>query len=314
MGEILNLSLILPIKNGAQFIDSSFAAIKDIALPADEILIINDGSTDGTEQKLQRIQKADSRVHVFSSGGIGLVGSLNLGLSLANNEYAARFDVDDRYSSDRLIQQREALITRPVAVFSDYECWNHNFSKSLGSITSAVNPECTYLSLISSSRTPHPSVVLNVRAAKEVGGYLPEDFLAEDLSLWLRMASIGKIISIPKILLDYRIGRGSVTSSNQVQMSLKRNAVLNRYRIPSSIHESVIENLDIIFNEYDVYEKPERRKLLLLRDLLHYEKIYCSISTAITKVFIKSVMDNFQSFSQEYASLALEKYRRQRNR
>ena len=127
----MNLSLILPIRNGAGFVDSSLKAIQEMVRPEDEILIIDDGSTDGTAEKLFKYSNSDSRFRVIPSGGIGLVGSLNLGLSIASNKYAARFDVDDRYEIERLSVQREALFSNPVAVFSDYECWNSTFTRSL---------------------------------------------------------------------------------------------------------------------------------------------------------------------------------------
>ena len=282
--------------------------------PEDEILIIDDGSTDGTAEKLFKYSNSDSRFRVIPSGGIGLVGSLNLGLSIASNKYAARFDVDDRYEIERLSVQREALFSNPVAVFSDYECWNSTFTRSLGCIPSAVTPEGTYLSLISSTRTPHPSVIFNVSAAKDVGGYLSEDFLAEDLSLWLRIAAVGKIISIPKTLLHYRLGQGSLTNMNQIKMRQKKTEMLKSYPIPKYIYEFVLENIPEIFVEYDTYENSERRKLLLILDLFIYEKNFVGKSVDLPKFITKYIGSHFLPIARETLLLVHEKYLRSRNR
>lgn len=303
----MNLSLILPVRNGEPFVDSSIRAIQKMAGLDDEIIIIDDGSTDGTSEKLLRFQKYDSRFQIVPSGNLGLVASLNLGLSLASNKFAARFDIDDHYASDRLNIQRAALEKDPVAIFSDYVCWNNDFSKSLGRIPSAVTPESTYLSLISSSRTPHPSVIINVHAAKEVGGYLSDEFLAEDLSLWLRMAKLGQIISIPKPLLNYRISSKSITSENQLKMRTMKNVVLERYPIPKSVFEFVIENFHHILDEYKNYEEANRRSLLLLRDLFTYQNRHLIKDLRLRKLLVRYLSANFSAAVGQTLQMGFEK-------
>lgn len=310
----MKLSLILPIRNGGRFIDSSLAAVQKIAGLDDEIIVIDDGSTDDTLKKLSRFKRSDSRFQIISSGGLGLVETLNLGLSLASNEYAARFDIDDQYPLNRLEIQRASLGSSPVAVFSDYHCWNHDFTKSLGRIPSAVTHESTYLSLISSSRTPHPSVILSVKAAKEVGGYLSDEYLAEDLSLWLRMARVGKVISIPQTLLNYRFSSHSVTSANQLKMVLIRNQVLTRYPIPRAVFESVFENSQKIFEEYESYSDVHRRGLLLFRDLFMYQKRYRIKHSGLNKKIVNYVSSNFSEVANETIQLEYEKLLRSKSR
>lgn len=310
----MKLSIILPIRNGEPFIDSSLGAIQKMARVDDEIIVIDDGSIDGTSEKLMRFEKSDSRFQIVPSGGLGLVASLNLGLSLASNDFAARFDVDDHYASDRLDIQRAALEKNPVAIFSDYECWNHNFSKSLGRIPSAVTPQSTYLSLISSSRTAHPSVIFNVNAAKEVGGYLSEESLAEDLSLWLRMANLGQVISIPIPLLNYRLSSSSVTSENQLKMRVMKNEVLERYPIPQKVFEFVIDNFQMILDEYKSLQDSDRRSLLLLRDLLIYQNKYLSKDIRLRKKLIKYVSSNLFAVVEQTLRMGYEQRLRTNSR
>ena len=215
------LTVLLPVKNGEKYIHKSLECIVANASSEDEILIINDGSSDKSELILKSWAIKDSRINIINNHGRGLVNALNLGLNESNKNWIARFDVDDIYPNYRLQKQRSIIGKDVSAIFCDYSLWSSKI-RNVGVIPSAVVSQAVSLSLINSQRTPHPGVLYNKEAVLSVGGYRNEDFPAEDLSLWLRLSKIGKLVSVPEILLNYRISKTSITGLRRQEALMKK--------------------------------------------------------------------------------------------
>ena len=199
-----SISVLLPVRNGVKYFQRAKLSLLQNCSNFDEIIIVDDKSEDGTTKLISEWEKLDSRVKMVKGGGRGLVSALNAGLNLATNDWIARVDIDDTYSANRLRLQRNLISDERVAIFSDYRIIDFD-GKDLGVITSAVFPEAVSISLVSSQRTAHPSVLMRKQAVLAVGGYRSEDFPAEDLSLWLRLSRVGKLISSPSVLLNYQL-------------------------------------------------------------------------------------------------------------
>jgi hypothetical protein len=178
----------------------------------------------------------------------------------------ARFDADDLYSPHRLLKQSELISEGVVAVFSDYEFISES-GKPLGMVPSALYPEQTSLSLVMGNRTAHPSVVFNRHAVLEAGGYRAQDYLAEDLSLWLRISRLGQLRSVPEKLLTYRLNSGSVTVNSRALSKKIRESVLSEIGInPTDIQKSV-NNLEEMQDMYENDSARAMREFLFLRDV-----------------------------------------------
>jgi glycosyltransferase involved in cell wall biosynthesis len=257
----------MPVKNGAQFLPVSRRQLSPMLRACDELIIVNDHSTDESESLIQNWVSEDSRnIRLINNPGNGLVDALNVGITEANHEWIARFDVDDEYHPSRIEIQRKTLKDNLVAVFSDYEFISAT-NESLGVVYSAIFDPVVSISLISGQRTAHSSVIFNRDAVLSVGGYRKEDFPAEDLSLWLRLSRIGILQSIPEVLLRYRITPTSITSTNRIAMLSKKNDLLRNVGInPIDIklfRESGLET----FAGYTSHSNGLIRQALLIRDL-----------------------------------------------
>jgi glycosyltransferase involved in cell wall biosynthesis len=262
----MKISVLMSVRNGAQFLTNSIKDIESNVLDGDEILIINDGSSDDTGKMLENWAKTNSRVRVIRTEALGFASALNLGIKEASNDWIARFDVDDRYPQNRLSVQRALISDEVSAIFCDYEFWSET-KESLGVIPGAVTADATAISLISSQRTPHPGVILNKNTATAAGGYRAQDFPAEDISLWLRMAKIGKLITTPQVLVNYRLSQTSMSGSNRNLGRSKTEELINEIGIN---HESISEclgNWRRIFELYDRATLRAERKVLFYRDL-----------------------------------------------
>jgi glycosyltransferase involved in cell wall biosynthesis len=229
MMKRIAFSYLIPVRNGMAFLPQLRNVVDKISFNTnDEIVIINDGSTDGTDKFLSQWCLSNPALKVLNNTSAGLVSALNLGISASSRDWIARFDVDDVYSLERLNVQADAIQNDVAAIFSDY-CISTERGTRVSSIKTAISSEATRISLIHNRRTPHPGVVFNKEAVLSVGGYRLEDFPCEDLSLWLRLSKSHRITTVPQELLKYRINRGSISSTQRVRMLTKKFEILRKY-------------------------------------------------------------------------------------
>jgi len=267
----MKITGILPVHNGEKFIDTSLPLILRNLNTDDELVIIENGSTDGTIKKLQKWVNIDSRINLISTETPSLVKALNLGIAESFNNWIARFDIDDNYEPDRLKYQRASLNEKTVAIFTDYDFFSDSY-KYLGTIPSALDTNAVAVSLISSQRTAHPSVLFSKEAVINAGGYRGMDFPAEDLSLWLRMSRFGDLISIPKTLLHYRLSSESITSKKRNEAKNITKKLLTEIGINQKNVLSLIANFESVIELYKKHNYSRERELLILKDLYYLSK------------------------------------------
>lgn len=96
------ISLIIPAYNAEKYIDRCLDSVVNQTMQEIEIIIVNDGSTDATGQKINRWAYQDSRIIVLHQSNNGISSSRNTGLSKATGEYIAWLDADDWAEIDML--------------------------------------------------------------------------------------------------------------------------------------------------------------------------------------------------------------------
>lgn len=265
----IRVSGILPIYNGERWILNNLPSILHSLRSFDELIIIDDGSIDKSLEMISDCAKRDSRVKVFKSQHNGLVSALNFGISQAKNEWIARFDIDDSYSKDRIINQVLAIErTQDIgAVFADYQILQ-NGERDRGRIYSPIFPIQTKLSLINSQRTAHPVALLNRSLVIKSGGYIEDQYPSEDIGLWIRLSQFSKLISTSHVGLQYNRHSSSI-SSNFRSLSKSRKVQLSRTLAFSVEEENRLMNeFGNLFHEYDDLENSNVRKYLFVFDYL----------------------------------------------
>jgi glycosyltransferase involved in cell wall biosynthesis len=308
-----HLSILLPVKNGEKYIQSSLLNLMKSCRVGDEILVVDDYSIDSTSKIVKQMCGEDSRIKLINNRESGIVGALNLGVYESLNSWVARVDVDDKYDLNRFEIQRANLQANTVGIFSDYDFFSesHNF---LGTIPSAIDADAVAVSLIYSQRTAHPSILFSKEAVINAGGYRNEDFPAEDLSLWLRMSRFGDLISIPKTLLHYRLSAGSVTGTKRNEAKEMTNKLLADIGINSKNIANLIENFESVIELYKKHPYENERELLIIRDLLGLSKsnyVDTKTSKKIRQLLIKFIpkhslnLSNFQAIKLLYKEQVL---------
>ena len=288
-------TLLMPVKNGEKYLQEAIANLEKNCQPNDEILVIDDGSTDKTGPILKKWMQVNPQVRVLMNSKSGLVNALNFGISQSSNDWIIRFDVDDRYPENRTFELKKLMKSDVVGIFSDYRITTDR-GTSLGIIPSAIAPDLTYLSLVSSQRTAHPSVCYNKLAVLDSGGYLSEDYPAEDLSLWLRLSTRGKIASSPQELLRYRISGNSVSARLRQSSLQKKNALVNNFEFDQDIVSRCFDNFKDTRNYYSNFKYGDQRSLLHLRDLICILSLPKALDKSKIKLIRREILENFSSY------------------
>ena len=134
------VSIIMPVKNVAEYIEDCIHSIRSQSFTDWELIIVNDHSTDVTQSLLDSFALADKRIQVHSNQGIGIIPALQLAFSLAKGAFITRFDGDDIMPDNRLAlivkalasSTEKTIVTGKVKYFSDqpiskgyqaYEAW-----------------------------------------------------------------------------------------------------------------------------------------------------------------------------------------------
>ena len=282
--ELPSISALLPSRNGEKYLHRLVPRILAMLRENDELLVVNDGSTDNSALVLANQAISDARVRILTTDGVGLVAALNLGIENAKSPWIARFDVDDEYLPDRLNLQRQLIGNDVAVIFSDYS-FISSAGVRLGTVPSAITSNQTKLSLVTSQRTPHPVALLNRANALSVGGYRLEDFPAEDLGLWLRMVGKGKFLSVPSVLLSYRLSGNSISSSNRRDQLIKKNSLISDFRAWHELVESCVREYRSTITYYLKQRNSTARIILHLRDIAEASR-FSGSEISITKLLI----------------------------
>ena len=101
----------MPVRNAARYVRSALSSVLSQRGVDLEVIVIDDGSTDGSADLVRRL--GDRRVRVVAGPCGGISVALNRGLEVATAEFVARCDADDLYPEDRLHRQATFLATNP---------------------------------------------------------------------------------------------------------------------------------------------------------------------------------------------------------
>ena len=101
---MVKVSVIIPIYNVAPYLDETFQSIIGQSLPDIEILAVNDGSTDNSEEIIRKWQQQDSRILLFSQENRGQSAARNLALKHATGQYIYMMDSDDKLTDPDALQ------------------------------------------------------------------------------------------------------------------------------------------------------------------------------------------------------------------
>ena len=204
---VVALSVVLPVFNGEASLDEAISSITRQSFGDFELLVVDDGSSDGSAAIARRHAAADPRVKLRSNPGKGLVAALNHGIEQASADLIARMDADDVALPARFERQMARMGGEPdLLVLGTATIRVDDRGKELEVTIPPADPAEISRRLDRGNPIAHPTVVMRRAAVRAVGGYRRAYVRAEDYDLWLRLAERGKLANLEEPLLRYRIG------------------------------------------------------------------------------------------------------------
>jgi glycosyltransferase involved in cell wall biosynthesis len=216
-----SVSVVIPTHDRRQLIGRALDSVRSQTRKADEVLVVDDGSTDGTADF---VRESYPRIRVLSQPNRGVSAARNAGIRGACSSHVAFLDSDDEWLPRKLERQMKAMEESPGAVLCHTdEIWIRNgrrvnpmkkHRKFGGWIFEKTLPLC----LIS------PSSVLVDRRLFETVGLFDESLPAcEDYDLWLRITSFFPVLFVEEPLIVKHGGHSDQLS--------RRHWGMDRFRI-----------------------------------------------------------------------------------
>ena len=200
------ISVVLPTRDGERRVGRAIESILAQTFAELELLVVDNGSDDGTRAVAERYAARDARVRVLVETRRGVAPARNRGLGEARFPWIAVQDDDDVSHPERLAALVEATRRDPrlvlvgswAAVWSEAEGPREPFHHALTDFDIRLqmrNGPCPFVA---------SSTLFRRDAALAVGGYLDEYFHCDDYCLWTRLLPKGRFGNLPRHLVVYR--------------------------------------------------------------------------------------------------------------
>jgi len=197
----------MSVYNGSSYLKESIESILNQSFTDFEFIIINDCSTDDSENIIAEYAAQDRRVKLYNNqANIGLTKSLNIALNKAQGKYIARQDADDISTGDRFAKQVPVLEQEPEVVL--VSC-NLDIIDSQGNFITTEKRSCDsfwipwYL-IFYNCIGGHSQVIFRKDRAIALGGYCEDYIYSQDYEFWCRLVKTGKMVILPEVLLKRR--------------------------------------------------------------------------------------------------------------
>ncbi|HAF36760.1 glycosyltransferase family 2 protein [Sphingobacterium multivorum] len=237
------ISVIMPVYNAEKFLERAIQSILDQTFKDFELIIINDGSKDQSDQIIKSF--SDHRiVYINNEKNLGLTKTLNKGVKLAKGDFIARMDSDDISFPVRFETQVEIFnsysgidMINTMSIIMTEEGRPKNINKY------SVGFEALKFVNVFNCLVVHPSIMIKTEVMKRY--YYREESASnyiEDLDLWTRMLGDGCVIyTIERPLLYYRIVGDSINRKHYHQQRKNHIRILSQYLMEENCFLSIRE-------------------------------------------------------------------------
>lgn len=226
------VSVVIPAFNSARYLRETVHSALSQTLADLEIIVVDDGSTDNTLEVAKSIR--DPRLRILSGANSGPAAARNRGWRATRpSSFVGFLDADDLWDATKLAEQVDFLTRRPDLTAAG--CFMRYISSSgrvLGRTGQTV--DAAELQRIARGELfpfPTPSLLVR-RSALAVTGGFDECFRhagSEDLEFLSRLARVGPMDCVPRVLGSYRIHSASAMARNRIRIN--REARFVRARI-----------------------------------------------------------------------------------
>lgn len=254
----------MPVYNCELYIKEAINSVLNQTFSDFELIIIDDCSTDNTVSVIDKF--SDNRICLYKKEkNLGLIDSLNFGVSIAKGEYLARMDGDDICLPERFARQIDFLEKNPDIMLCGTAI------KFIGSASDILifpeNHAEIVINLFSFLPTfAHPTV-MGKKEIFEKNNYHEDYEFAEDYELWTRLVQAGKVANLKEVLLEYRV--------HPAQVSVKNKTIQDINSFKSRLEILKLLKVDSKYSEEEIIKFLVNKDLpLTITDCVNINKFY----------------------------------------
>jgi glycosyltransferase involved in cell wall biosynthesis len=219
------VSIIIPAYNAEPYLAETIQSCLDQTHPAVEIIVIDDGSSDGT----RRVAENFPAVRYFHQTNAGPAAARNHGIRQAHGEFLQFLDADDILLPDKISHSLQVFQAYPDCglVYCNYEFRSQDLSHRLDDATKTVKvlPQSEMLNYLIRTGTTLFGIhcaLIRAEAVHAVGGFDEGIIITEDWHFWVKLAAQGVIFRhLDETLVWYRTAPGSL-SQQDIRLSRMR--------------------------------------------------------------------------------------------
>ena len=215
------VSVVMPVYNGEKFLQEAIESILNQTFRDFEFLIVDDGSTDGSEEIISRYADTDERIHLISNPkNLGIAEATNVGVAHARGEYIALMDQDDISHPDRLSTEVAYLDLHPeicvvggnTAVLGE-DGRTHNRRPVL------TSPVLIRWGLLFGNQLRNPTVLIRQDIFTKLGMRYENFAPLQDYRFWLKLSMRCWFTNLPENLVTYRLHHDNASISQSDKYS-----------------------------------------------------------------------------------------------
>ncbi len=273
------VSVIMSVYNGEKYVREAVCSILNQTYKNFELIIINDGSTDRTQEILETF--SDVRIRLVQQENLGLIKSLNKAIRMAKGEYIARHDADDISLPERFKKQVDFLEEhKDIALVGTFVVQIDEDGKEVKIYKSSTENRDIKDALWHDVPVCHASIMCRKVCMEKAGLYREKLKFVEDYDLLFRVSEAFDVANIAEPLYKVRINPDSICARNRfdqnrryslVRMLAKERRANGRDRLNDLTEEGIDELLD------DIMPKTKRNeKRILASNCLYLAEVsYC---------------------------------------
>lgn len=212
------LSVLLAVHNGEPYLGDALASVLAQDFRDFELVVVDDGSKDGTADRVRALADPRVRLHV-NERNLGHTPSLNIGLRLCRGTYIARMDADDICLPGRFAKQVAFLDAHPEVGLLGGAVRVIDGAGRRGE-RAPLPADDASLRWLSMTRNPfhHPAVALRRDVIERTGQYFDERYGAnQDYELWDRLLPHTKAANLPDEILQYRVHGNNISVTRMAE-------------------------------------------------------------------------------------------------
>lgn len=244
--------VVMPLYNARPYVRAAVQSILDQTYTNSTLLVINDGSTDGSEQEV--IPFLNKGVVLWHQENQGPGAAMNRAIAYAVHNgihFIARIDSDDISMPDRFTKQIDLLIKHPEAAACSANCYyiDPESEKIIGTSTVSISEPLIHWEIRNGLRgLIQPVCMFRTEPLYSIGGYRKNFILAEEVDVFLRLSEAYNLINSAEFLAKIRINPYSLSMKN-VQKNIYYQfyaldcAKNRRYRKPERDYENFSQNI-----------------------------------------------------------------------